>query len=311
MNNLIFPFLFFMAIWLSSCATPKAVTEKVPLQPAEKATVATKGLKKRVGVVAFQDKTAYGKGRLGTSASDILTTELFRTGLFVVVERAQIDKVIREQELGQTGMIQQKTAVQAGQILGLNALVMGSISQFGVRVEGKDFGVYKEKVQTAECTVDVRVVDTTTGQVIFADAGRGIYERKLSEVLGMGQRGGYDETMGQNALRASIAKFMDQMVAKISETEWSARIADLDGQTVYVNAGKKTGLNIGDRLLVHQLGKEILDPQTQVPIGRAPGPLKGEIEVTGFFGEDGAVTITRSGGGFQVNDVVKLKEHSR
>jgi curli biogenesis system outer membrane secretion channel CsgG len=311
MKILKFIFIFFILVWFFSCTTPKGVTEKAPLKPAEKAVVASRSLKKRVGVVAFEDKTAYGKGRLGTSASDILTTELFRTGLFIVVERAQIDKVLREQQLSQTGIIQQKSAVQAGQILGLNAIIMGSISQFGVRVEGMDFGVYKEKVQTAECTVDVRVVDTTTGQVIFADAGKGKYEKRLSELFGMGQRGGYDETMGQNALRASIAKFMDQMVAKISETEWSARIADIEGDTVYINAGKRTGINIGDRLLVYQLGKEILDPQTQVPIGRAPGRLKGEIEVTGFFGEDGAITIKRSGAGFLVNDIVKIKEPSK
>jgi len=66
--------------------------------------VTHKGPKLRVGVVDFVNKSSYGAGRLGTSASDILTTELFKTGAFIVVERAQLRRVLGEQSLGQTGV---------------------------------------------------------------------------------------------------------------------------------------------------------------------------------------------------------------
>ena len=269
--------------------------------------ITTKGPKKRVGVVDFANKTTYGQGRLGSSASDILTTELFKTGAFIVIERDQLNKILEEQSLGRSGSINPDTAAKAGEVLGLNAIVTGSISQFGVKTEGKDYGFYKQKVQKAECTVDVRVVDATTGQILFADSGAGVFEKKISEVLGLGQRGGYDETMGQNALRASITQFMDNLIQQLQSVEWSGRIAKVSGTTVYINAGRDVGLKVGDVLRVYSLGEEIYDPQTHVLLGREEGPFKGELLVSGHMGNNLTKASIQSGMGFALNDIVKLK----
>ncbi|MBI4620115.1 MAG: hypothetical protein HY739_08135 [Desulfobacterales bacterium] len=294
---------------LGCAGMPTMTRVPPPEKPVEKKApkIVSKGPKKRVGIVDFENKTTYGKGRLGFSASDILTTELFKTGAFIVVERAQLQKILGEQALGQSGVINPATAAEAGKILGLNAIVTGSISQFGVKTEGKDYGVYKQKVQKAECTVDVRVVDTTTGQILFADSGSGVFEKKISEVLGLGQRGGYDETMGQNALRAAITKFMDNLIQQLQSTEWSGRIAKVSGSTAYINAGKDVGLEIGNTLKVYSLGEEIFDPQTHVLLGREEGPLKAELLVTGYIDANLTKATIKSGTGLTVNDVVKLK----
>jgi len=270
--------------------------------------VTHKGPKLRVGIVDFVNKTSYGAGRLGTSASDILTTELFKTGAFILVERAKLNQVLGEQSLGQTGVVNPDTAAQAGKVLGLNALVTGSISQFGVSTGGTDLGIYRQKVQTAKCTVDVRVVDASTGQLLFADAGRGEFERKAQEILGLGQRAGYDETLGQEALRSAITKFMDNLVQQLQNIEWSGRIASVSGSDIYINVGRDVGLKLGDILVVQTLGKEIYDPQTKVFLGREEGAIKGELAVTGYVGDKLTKARVRVGTGFQVNDVVKVKQ---
>jgi hypothetical protein len=236
-----------------------------------------------------------------------LTTELFKTGAFIVVERAQLKQVLGEQALGQTGAVNPETAAQAGRVLGLNALVTGSVSQFGVSTGGADYGIYKQKVQTAKCTVDVRVVDASTGQLYFADSGKGEFERKAQEVLGLGTRAGYDETLGQEALRSAITKFMDNLVQKLQSVEWSGAVAMVSGPEVYINAGKDVGLNPGDILVVQTLGQEIYDPQTKVLLGRARGAVKGELVVTEIE-ERMTITRVRSGVGFQVGDMVRLKK---
>jgi curli biogenesis system outer membrane secretion channel CsgG len=260
-----------------------------------------------VGVVEFVNKSSYGAGRLGTSASDILTTELFKTGAFIVVERAQLRQVLGEQALGQSGAVNAETAAQAGRVLGLNALVTGSISQFGVSTGGADYGVYKEKVQTAKCAVDVRVVEASTGQLLFADSGKGEFQRKAQEVLGFGQRAGYDETLGQEALRSAVTKFMDNLVQKLQSVEWSGAVAMVSGTDVYINAGRDVGLNPGDTLVVQGTGQEIYDPQTKVLLGRTRGAVKGELLVTEIE-ERMTITRVRSGVGFQVGDMVRLKK---
>ena len=277
-------------------------------QPTAQAPRIThKGPKLRVGIVDFVNKSSYGAGRLGTSASDILTTELFKTGAFIMVERAQLKQVLGEQALGQTGAVNVETAAEAGKVLGLNALVTGSISQFGVSTGGADYGVYKQKVQTAKCVVDVRVVDTSTGQLLFADSGKGEFERKAQEVLGLGTRAGYDETLGQEALRSAITKFMDNLVQQLQNVEWSGRVAMVSGNEVYINCGRDVGLKPGDVLVVQTLGKEIYDPQTKVLLGRTRGAVKGELLVT-ELDEKMTITQVRAGTGFQVGDVAKVKK---
>jgi len=268
--------------------------------------VSHKGPKLRVGIVDFINKSSYGAGRLGTSASDILTTELFKTGAFIMVERAQLKQILGEQALGQSGAVSAESAAQAGKVLGLNALVTGSISQFGVSTGGADYGVYKQKVQTAKCVVDVRVVDASTGQLLFADSGKGEFEKKAQEVLGMGTRAGYDETLGQEALRSAITKFMDNLVQKLQSVEWSGAVAMVTGTDVYINAGRDVGLNPGDVLMVQTLGQEIVDPQTKVVLGRTRGAVKAELMVT-EIDERFTIAKIRTGVGIQVGDMVRIK----
>jgi hypothetical protein len=204
-------------------------------------------------------------------------------------------------------VVSAETAAQAGKVLGLNALVTGSISQFGVSTGGADYGVYKQKVQTAKCAVDVRVVDASTGQLLFADAGKGEFERKAQEVLGLGTRAGYDETLGQEALRSAITKFMDNLVQKLQSVEWSGAVAMVSGTDVYINAGREVGLNPGDVLMVQTLGQEIIDPQTKVILGRTRGAVKAELLVT-EIDEKFTISKIRSGMGIQVGDMVRIKK---
>jgi hypothetical protein len=57
---------------------------------------------------------------------------------------------------------------------------------------------------------------------------------------------------------------------------------------------------------VYGEGREVIDPDTKLVLGRKPGKEKGEIAVSDFFGEDAAVCRRVSGGGFDVNDIVRL-----
>jgi len=305
-------------LMLAGCATSPPVTgpadrESAPAASARRAEptagIATRGPKKRVAVVRFQDKSAYGRGRLGGAVQDILMTELAKSGLFILVSRgSDLDLVMDEQDLAKSDILKAGTGAKSGEVLGLNAIVTGAVSQFGVKQKSATYLVGASKVQTAEATVDVRVIDATTGQVIFADSGTGIYEESSTQVLGIGGAKGYDETMEGKALRAAVAKFIDNLVARVEKVEWSGKIASVEGGEVVVNAGAKTGLLRGDRLRVYGEGREVIDPDTKVSLGRKPGRMKGEVEVADFFGEDASICRTVSGEGFSVNDIVRFAE---
>ncbi len=275
-------------------------------QAGPQAPIVTKGPKKRVAVVRFQDKSAYGRGRLGKAIREILETELAKSDLFILVTRSDLDLLQEEQELAKSGMVRKGTGAQEGQVLGVNAIVTGAVTQFGVKQKSATYLVGASKTQTAEATVDVKVIDANSGQVIYADSGTGVHETSSTQVLGMGGTTGYDETLEGKALRAAISKFIDNLIQRMASLEWTGKVASVEGDELTVNAGRKTGLVVGDRLKVYGEGKEVIDPDTKVSLGRRPGAVKGEVVVKEFFGEDGAICSVQGGKGFAVNDVVKL-----
>ncbi len=291
-----------------SCAGPKnqKAVEKEP--EIDYSKLVTTGPKKRVAISEFVNKTSYGQGRIGTSASDKLATHLVKSKAFIVIEREQLGKVMNEQALGQSGAVNPQTAAKAGQLLGANALIVGSITEFGFKKSGQDAGVFKSKKQTVRAVVDIRAIDTTTGAIIFAETGTGEASTESSQFLGFGSSQGYDETLNGKALNAAIVKVIGNLVKSLDKMEWSGKIAKVADSGIFINAGRQTGLQIGDVLTVRTLGEMITDPDTGVAMGRAPGKLKGKIEITGWFGENGSVCEIKDGSGFQEGDQVTLAE---
>lgn len=268
------------------------------------------GPRRRIGVVDFENKSGYGQGRLGTAASDILITELAKTGKFVVVERDKLNKVFEEQKLQASGAIDPRTAVAVGKILGLSAIVTGSISESGVKKEGSDYLVVRSKRQVAEVVVDIRVVDVETGQVLYADSGSGRAKSQKRAVLGLGGRSGYDETLEGKALRAAIVQFVDNVTSQVNKKPWSCRIAAVRGDNIYLNAGMSMGVEKGLALDCFHLGKEILDPTTGLLLGHEEVAL-GQARVIGPLGDSGEGSIATLSGASEKaskNDICRLAD---
>ena len=292
------------------CAPRTIVMQRqaITVEETERVKRELVGPKRRIGVVEFENKTAYGARRLGTSASDVLVTELVKSERFIVVEREKLSKVMDEQKLGQTGLIDPHTAASVGRILGLNAIVIGSISQFGVKTGGADYLITQSREQVAESVVDIRLIDVDTGQILYADSGKGVAKRRTGSILGLGTRAGYDETLEGESLRAAIVKFVGNIISQVNRKPWSCRIADIDRDTIYLNAGLASGLKVGTRLRVYQLGREIRDPTTGLVIGNVENEV-GDIEVQRHFGEDGSIAkiITKvPGSTLAKNDLCRL-----
>src|SRR3989337_3008428 len=90
--------------------------------------------------------------------------------------------------------------------------------------------------------------------------------------------------MEGKAFRAAVSKLIDNLMGKMASMEWTGKVASVEGGEVTLNAGKKTGLAVGDRLRVYGEGREVIDPDTKVSLGRRPGAEKGGIELVDFFG---------------------------
>jgi curli biogenesis system outer membrane secretion channel CsgG len=267
-----------------------------------------KGPKLRVGVVNFQNRTPSRVLGIGEAAADILGTILQKTGRFIVIPQQDMQSILSQQRMGATGAINPDTAAKMGQIMGLNAIVTGAITAYSEAEEGTAFGIGGSKKQIARVTVDYRLVDTTTGVQLLADSGAGIYEKKATTVLGMGSKASYDTDLRDGALRDALTKAMVNMMKQLGNRKWSGRIAEVSGTTLYINAGQKSGLNVGDKLDVYRAGKEIIDPETRQKLGAIEDLIGSAVVIRNDLGiqMDLSVAQPTGGMGFKPGDIVKL-----
>ncbi len=114
--------------------------------------------KARVAVIDFEQK-AYqeiqGK-QIGEIISEWLITALVNTGRFEVVERSQLQKVLKEQQMGMTGMVNQETAAKVGELLGVKVIITGSVIQIGNTYD-----------------VNARLISVEDGSILKAERIRG------------------------------------------------------------------------------------------------------------------------------------------
>ncbi|MCK9420441.1 MAG: CsgG/HfaB family protein [Nitrospirae bacterium] len=267
-----------------------------------------KGPKLRVGVVNFQNKTPSRVLGIGEAAAEILGTILQKTERFIVIPQQDLESILAQQRQGASGAFNPETVAKMGEIMGLNAIVTGSISAYSETEEGYDYVVSKGKKQIARVTVDYRIVDTTTGVQLLADSGAGIYEKSAGSVLGMGTKAAYDTDLRDGALRDALNKAMVNMMKQLGKRKWNGRVAQVDGSNLYINAGEKSGLNVGEKLDVFRPGKEIIDPVTKQKLGTTESKIGQALVQQNDIGDqaDLSIAVPTSGTGFKPGDIVKL-----
>jgi len=142
----------------------------------------------------------------------------------------------------------------------------------------------------------------------MADSGAGIYQKKVGALLGMGTKAAYDTDLRDGALRDALTKAMVNMMKQLESQPWKGKIAKVSGNKLYINAGKKTGLKIGDKLDVYRVGEDIIDPDTHQKLGTTEDKVGQAIVQRNDLGDkaDMSVAVTTSGAGFKQGDTVKF-----
>jgi curli biogenesis system outer membrane secretion channel CsgG len=178
--------------------------------------------KPSLGVAEFRNDTSAGwwSGGVGRELAGMLTNELAGTGKFKMVEREKLDAVLDEQDLADSGRIAKKTGAKIGKLTGAQYLVVATLSSFEENVKGGGGGVSFRgisvggKKEEAYLAVDLRVVDTTTGEVEFT---RSVEARASSGGLAVGvYRGGFGGNLGKYE-KTPTGKAIRAVIMEISE----------------------------------------------------------------------------------------------
>ena len=267
---------------------------------------------------------------IGKGIADMLVTDLVRNGTYSVIERKQLDRVLGEQNFQQSGRADASTAAQLGRILGVDAIVIGSITQFGrddkklgvgggVRVGGIGLGGIGRRSSKAVVGIDARIVDIRTAEILGVATGFGESKRSGATLVGGAAVGGvaaggafdmsssnFASTILGEATRLAVDSLMTELVsaaAKIQETvaAISGLVADVSGSELTINVGTSSGVRVGTEYAVVRPGREIKDPATGRVLRRTTTPV-GKIKITSA--DETSAVGTLSGGPSQVGDCV-------
>jgi curli biogenesis system outer membrane secretion channel CsgG len=163
-------------------------------------TSAAKSDKPRVAVLEFKNKADnqwwYSGG--AEAAQDVFVTELFKSGKFRVMEREQLAALMQEKNLTLSGDVDPATAVKIGKLLGVNYLLTGAVTEYGVTDKGAHGGGigrlpgFSAGKRNFVAAMNARLIDTSTGEIVWADEARGEEGSVKVSVGGFG--GGVDDS---------------------------------------------------------------------------------------------------------------------
>ncbi|OGW25808.1 MAG: curli production assembly protein CsgG [Nitrospirae bacterium GWC2_42_7] len=242
----------------------------------------TKRYKRKIAIARFTNESNYGRAlmndqdydRIGKQASDMLASKLIKSNKFVVFERTDINKILSEKAIsGDAGLV------------GVNALIIGSVTEFGRAITGKTGFLSSTKVQTARAKVDVRIVDVKTGQAFFSATGAGEANTESGEIAGYGNRAEYDATLNDRAISASISDMIDKLVSSLDERPWRTDVLEIQGGQLFISGGQRQGLKVGDMLQVMEKGQTMKSQQSGFDINLPPKKVA-IVKVTTFFGDN-------------------------
>lgn len=299
--------------------------------------------KKRVAILDFEYGTVRSSSAalfgsdvdIGKGITDLLVKHLVKDGTYSVIERRALDKILAEQNFSNSDRANPSSAAKIGKLLGVDAIIVGSITQFGgenknTKVGGGGggwggFGVGGIGLKKSKAIVglDARLVDIDTGEILAVAEGKGESQRSGTSLLGGGggwhgwgggavdfSSSGFEETIIGEAVKAAVQQMSSGVIS--ANTKLATRVVTVQGQVAFVemnqvvlNVGIKNGLKVGDRLTVERVTQEIKDPATGNVLRRLSSQI-GTVEISDV--DDGsAVAKILEGKGFKVGDLAKTQ----
>ncbi len=279
------------------------------------------GPKKTIAVTQFDANGAfvarYGGYDIGGGIAAMLISELRATDRFVVLERAELDTLLNEKQMALTGVTSSKTGPQ--KLMGAQLFLRGSVTEFSEQDKGGGLNVgfglggfsnaLGTRSRKGSIAIDIRLIDAASGRIVSSyTAKRTIKSRSVGFQTGKGRFSlggdGFSQTPLGEATREAIRDAVDRLVRDQQQVPWRALVARVDGNRVYVNAGRNANIRPGSSMLAIRTISEVTDPATGEVLGSEKATL-GSITIDEVEGRFSVGTYTGSYAP-QRGDIVRL-----
>lgn len=219
--------------------------------------------KPRIGVPKFYHQLP----SVGEGIADILTRELFKCGRFDVIERSELETLLSEVDFEQSEYVESESAAPLGRIKGVDYLLIGKITAFGVKEEetgigtssfGRNIGLggLKTEKQIGYASFDIRLVEVETGRVVFADTADGEEKTSGATIVVGGSNWVAGIDFGSKEFRESmIGKATYKAIGKVllklyDKFPLRGDVLARSGDMIVTNLSKESGLEKGAMLKV-------------------------------------------------------------
>ena len=135
----------------------------------------------RLSVRAFEDRTVEKDDPAPAGAiMDMMVTELDKAKIFDLIEREKLDYIAQELRLAQEGLLDPETAPQIGKLKGVQYTMTGAITLFYYNEKGTMIPIiHQGNAKTAYVMLELRIIDNTTGQIVYSAEQLGTAKREL------------------------------------------------------------------------------------------------------------------------------------
>ncbi len=270
---------------------------------------------------------------VGKGIVDLLVTDLVKDGTYSVIERKQLDKILAEQNFSNSNRADPASAARIAKILGVDAIIVGSITEFGNETKktglgglggnwhGYGLGNVGHSNSKANVAVTARIINVDTAEIMGVADGKGQSSRASTNLLGGGGNWGgfgggsadfgnsnFQQTIIGEAVKKAVDELSANLVAdapKIATRTITVEgvVAAVEGNQIILNVGTKAGVKVGDQFNVERVTKEIKDPTTGSVIRRLASTV-GVVKATDVD-DASAVCEPVSGSGFKTGDKAK------
>ncbi len=317
MNRIQILGLLVLGLGLNSCSlwqrraavSPQAgpMEKNVPIEAREDSP------RKRIMVLPFIDvsgvRTADGgpNQQLALSGRSALVSWLSNTERFVIINNDDFPKDISQFLNNFQYDVEAIAKIANG--MGIAAVVETKILEIHAKKVGNDIGVFRKVGAQVNGRIQIRIVSAKNGKELLSTVKEAQIQ-STSTRIGEQTPSNRDllddpKLVGDVVIKA-LKSTIRPMAQSIDKLSWEGRVALVKGDQYYINAGRLSGLQIGDILKVTEESEEVYDPDSGVFIGHVPGRMKGTVELVSYFGKDGAIAVLHSGAGINENDRIEL-----
>ncbi|MCX8118872.1 MAG: hypothetical protein N3G78_13215 [Desulfobacterota bacterium] len=279
---------------LAKAATPvsgptsPSVSDRSDLPVAPIATSTTPPLKKKILITHFEDRTTSEGEGIGDWLAETLIKEMaYRAPQTVFVDFQTIKEFLERNGNDLEEIKSPKTLKLLNELFGIHAIAMGELT--GPYVFTTRSPKDRESTSTALIKIEMKVRDTLSGKTlntisvqnpIFSTKEKGIFS---------------DEKAKRRAFELALNELSRSLLKELDRLDWFCRPAKIEGDEIYINVGRLTGLREGDVMEI--LRPSILGGKDQV---------RGQVRISTLFGLDASVGKLIQGGKPEEEDILKF-----